>query len=236
MKKIILSAALLIASLSSTIGQTINEIVAKNTAARGGADKILAIKSLTTESIMTTQFGDFENKTVVLVGKAMRSNTKIMGSELTQAFDGVTAWAIMPSMMGGSGEPEPMPAEMAKGVGSQTDPFPFLNYAEKGNKLELLATEKIKGNDCFHIKMTDKEGVVSELWLNSESFQLVKVLATQNGQTGEVYFSNFKDFEGVSFPMTMETENPQAGKITIDTKTVTINGILDENSFKMPKK
>lgn len=236
MKKIILSAAILIASFTSTFAQNIDEIIAKNTAVRGGAEKMLAIKTLRIENTMTTQFGDFENKIVLLVGKAMRSDTKIMENELVQAYDGTTAWAIMPTMMGGSGSAEALSPEMAKGIDSQKDPFPFLNYAEKGNKIELVGTEKVNGNDTHRLKITYKDGAISEFWLNATDGQMVKVAATQNGQTGEVFYSNFKEFNGVTFPMTMVTENPQAGKITIDTKNITINGIIDEEIFKLPKK
>ena len=131
MKNFIISASILIASLSSSFGQTIEEIAAKNIASNGGSEKISAIKSIAMQNTMTTQFGDFENKMVLLVGKAMRSDTKIMDNELVQAYDGTTAWAIMPTMMGGSGSAEPLSAEMAKGLTSQIDPFPFFNYNEQ---------------------------------------------------------------------------------------------------------
>jgi outer membrane lipoprotein-sorting protein len=236
MKKTILSLVILFVSAIALNAQSVEEIVAKHIAARGGVDKLSSIKSVTTENLLNTQFGEFENKMFVVVGKAMRSETKLMGNEMIQAFDGATAWVLMPSMMGGSGEPEPAPTEMTNGIASQTDPFPMLDYATKGTKLELLGTEKIKDKDAFHMKMTSKEGTLSEVWIGVENSLVVKIKASQNGQEAELFFSNHKETDGVNFPMTMETSNPMAGTITIDTKTVTLNGMIDENMFKLPKK
>ena len=86
------------------------------------------------------------------------------------------------------------------------------------------------------MKMTSKDGSVSEVWIGVENSLVAKLKATQNGQEAELFFSNHKETDGVSFPMTMETSNPMAGTITIDTKTVTLNGMIDENMFKLPKK
>lgn len=236
MKKTILALVILFVSAIALNAQSVEEIVAKHIAARGGADKLNNIKSVTTENLLNTQFGEFENKMFVVIGKAMRSETKLMGNEMIQAFDGTTAWVLMPSMMGGSGEPEPAPTEMTNGIASQTDPFPMLDYATKGTKLELLNTEKVKEKDAYHMKMTSKDGSVSEVWIGVENSLVAKLKATQNGQEAELFFSNYKETDGVSFPMTMETSNPMAGTITIDTKTVTLNGMIDENMFKLPKK
>ncbi len=236
MKKTLLSLVILFGSANLLKAQTVDEIIAKHITARGGADKLSSIKSVTTENSLSTQFGDFENKMIVVVGKAMRSDTKLMGNEMIQAFDGTTAWMLMPSMMGGSGEPEAAPAEMTSGIASQTDPFPMLDYATKGTKLELLGTEKVKDKDAHHLKMTSKDGIISEVWIGVENSLVAKIKATQNGQEAELFFSNHKETDGVNFPMTMETSNPMAGTITIDTKTVTLNGVIDENIFKLPKK
>jgi hypothetical protein len=236
MKKITLSVSVFFLSVLISTAQSVDEIVTKHLTARGGIEKLRSIKSIVMENTLGAQGMEFENKQIVLVGKAMRSESKIMGNDMVQAFDGAMAWAIMPAMMGGTGDPQEMPAEMSKGVSSQTDPFPFLDFALKGNKIEYIGTEKIKDKDTYHVKITSKEGTISEAWIGVENGLIAKIKATQAGQEQEVFYSNYKEVEGVSFPMSMEMSNPMAGTITIDTKTIVLNGVLDEAIFKMPGK
>ncbi len=236
MKKTILSFSFLFLLAIGLKAQTVDEIVAKHIDARGGADKLRSVKSVSMENTLGASGMEFENKMTVLVGKAMKSESKIMGNDMVQAYDGETAWAIMPAMMGGTGDPQAMPAEMTKSVSSQTDPFPFLDYATKGTKLELLGKEKVKDNEAYHLKMTSKDGTESEVWIGVANNLVAKLKASQNGQEAELFYSNYKEIDGVSFPMSMETSNPMAGTITIDTKTLVVNGAIDEAMFKMPKK
>ena len=236
MKKTLLSITLLIVAIFTINAQTADEIIAKHIVARGGAEKLRNIKSVAMDNTLGAQGMEFENKMIVVVGKAMRSESKIMDNQMVQAFDGETAWAIMPAMMGGSGEPQAMPAEMVKGVAGQTDPFPLLDYGTKGSKVELVGTEKVKDKDAFHIKLTNKDGDISDFWINTDNSYISKIKVTQAGQEAELFYSNYKETDGVSFPMSLETSNPMAGTITIDTKAIVINGPIDDSIFKLPTK
>lgn len=234
MKKLILFVTVLIFSIGTLSAQTVDEIVAKNLNAIGGVAKLREVKSLITENAIKLQGLEIENLTTVLVGNAMRSDSKIMGNSMVQAFDGTTPWSITPVIMGGNGEPQVMSEEMAKSVISQVDPFQLLDYVKKGTKLELLAPEKVKDKDAYHLKIFPKDGAWSEIWIDVRSGLISKLKTMQNGQEVEVIFSNYKEIEGVNFAMSMETSNPMAGIITIDTKTVKLNNTIDEVIFKMP--
>jgi hypothetical protein len=232
MKKIFLSFVTYFVATALINAQTAEEIIAKHIAARGGAEKLRNVRSVVMDNTLGAQGMEFENKMIVVVGKAMRSESKIMGADMVQAFDGETAWAIMPTMMGGTGEPQAMPTDLAKGVSAQTDPFPLLDFAAKGSKAELLGTEKVKDVNSNHLKLTNKDGDVSEFWIGVDNNLVTKIKVSQAGQEAELFYSNYKETDGITFPMTMETSNPMAGTITIDTKAVVINGPIDEAIFK----
>ena len=153
MKKIIFSIAVLALSTGTLLAQSVDEIVTKNLNAIGGVPKLNEVKSVTMETTIKLQGLEIENLTIILVGKAIRSDSKIMGNSLVQAFDGTTPWSITPTLMGGNGEPQVMSEEMSKSVISQIDPFPLLDYFKKGTRLELLASEKVKDKDAYHLKM-----------------------------------------------------------------------------------
>ena len=234
MKKLILSVVVLVLSNSALSAQSVDEIVTKNLNAIGGVAKLHEVKSVITENTIKVQGLEIENLTTILVGKAMRSDSKIMANNMVQAFDGTTPWAITPVMMGGNGEPQVMPEETSKSVINQVDPFPLLDYVEKGTRLELLASEKVKDKDAYHLKISPKNGAESEIWIDVASGLMSKLKTMQNGQEVEVFFSNYTEIEGINFAMSMETSNPMAGIITIDTKTVKLNISIDELIFKMP--
>jgi outer membrane lipoprotein-sorting protein len=234
MKKIILAVSVLVLSIAAVSAQSVDEIVAKNLNATGGVDKLHEVKSVITENAIKLQGLEIDNLTTVLVGKAMRSDSKIMGNNMVQAFDGTTPWAITPVIMGGNGEPQLMSEEMAKSVISQVDPFPLLDYVNKSTRVELLAAEKVKDKDACHLRISPKDGAEFEIWIDATSGLMSKLKTMQNGQEVEIFFSNYTEIEGINFAMRMEISNPMAGIITVDTKTVKLNNAIDEVIFKMP--
>jgi hypothetical protein len=234
MNKRISSAVVLVLCISTLSAQSVDEIVIKNLNAIGGVAKLHEVKSVIMENTVKVQGLEIGNLTTVLVGKAVKSDSKIMGNNLVQAFDGTTAWAITPVIMGGNGEPQVLSEEMSKSVINQVDPFPLLDYAKKGTVLELLAPEKVKDKDAYHLKISPKGGAESEIWIDVATGLISKLKTIQNGQEVELFFLNYKEIEGINFAMSSETSNPMAGTVSIETKTVKLNNAIDEVIFKMP--
>ena len=234
MKKIILSVAVVALSICTLQAQSVDEIVNKNLNAMGGIAKLHEVKTVVMETTIKVQGLEIGNLTTIVVGRAIRSDSKIMENNLVQAFDGTTAWSITPILMGGNGEPQVMSAELSKSVISQVDPFPLLDYTKKGTRVELLASEKVKDKEAHHLKISTKDGTESEIWIDVTSGLVSKSKSLQNGQEVEVVFSNYTVIEGINFALSMETSSPMAGIITIETKTVKLNIPIDESIFKMP--
>jgi uncharacterized protein YgiM (DUF1202 family) len=144
---------------------------------------------------------------------------------------------IRPTMMGGTGEPEDMPADQLKQQLSSLDPFGGLvNYKEKGNAIELVGKEKLDKKDVYHLKLTTKDGQVMDQFLDAETYLVSKVKISMNGQDGEIDLSDYKEIEGVKFPNTMEISNPQMGAMSFITSKVVVNSKVDESIFKRPVK
>jgi outer membrane lipoprotein-sorting protein len=237
----LLAAAVAVLVSASAFAQTADEIIDKHITARGGADKIKAIQSIVMDNSMSTQFGEIPMTQTIVSGKGYRQEINIMGNSMVTVIDGDKGWMIRPAMMQGTGEPEDLPAEMLSGMKGQLDPGgPLFNYKDKGNKVELVGTEKVNGKDAYHLKITGPTGNVVDQWIDTATYMNVKTRATTKMQgqdvTQEMVFSDFKDVEGVKFPYTMETENPQAGQMTMTTNKITINGKVDDSVFKKPAK
>ncbi|QJW91519.1 outer membrane lipoprotein-sorting protein [Spirosoma taeanense] len=232
-----LAAALAVFTTIGAYAQSVDEIVDKHIAALGGMDKLKNVKTLVTERSLSVQGMEIPNKTTLVVGKSMRSESSVMGNSMVQVVDGSTGWMIRPAMMGGTGDPEDMPADQIKQQIGQLDPFGALvNYKDKGSKIDLVGKEKVDGKDAYHLKVTTKEGQVIDEFIDANTYLVNKVKTSMNGQEGEIAFSDYKDTEGVKFANTMEISNPQMGGIVMTTNKITVNGQVDESIFKKPAK
>lgn len=236
--KMKLFSLLAIATLSFAYAQaqTVDEIVAKHVEAMGGADKLKSITTMVAERSLAVQGMEIPSKSVIVVGKAMRSESTVMGNSMVQVVNGDKGWKIMPAMLGGSGEPEDMGADEIKPLLGQLDPFGTLyEYQTKGNKVELVGKEKVDKKEMLHLKVTTKEGIVSEQYLDATTYLLYKVTSNVGGQEGEIVFSNYETIDGIKFANTMDITSPMGAFTMVTNKTV-LNGPVDEKVFVKPGK
>ncbi|WP_221393246.1 outer membrane lipoprotein-sorting protein [Dyadobacter sp. NIV53] len=221
----------------SAYAQTVDEIVDKHVAALGGLDKISAITTIVTERSMAIQGMEIPSKTILVVGKYLRTESTVMGNSMVQVVDGTTGWMILPTMMGGTGEPQDMPADQLKQQIGQLDPFGSLvNYKEKGNKVELVGKEKLDKKDVFHLKVTTKDGQAIDQFLDANTYLLSKLKVDVNGQEAEIGLFDYKDVEGIKFPNAMDISNDQMGVMSLITNKITLNSKVDDSLFKKPVK
>ena len=239
--KIIASAFIVMALATASFAQTADEIVAKHIEATGGADKWKALKGVEKKNKFNVQGMDIEMKLVIVAGKALRSDIAVMGQEIIAVVDGETGWAQRPAMMGGTGEPEDMPGAEIKETLKQTDlGGSLLNYKEKGSTLELVGKEKLDGADVYHLKLTEKNGEVTNMFISTSTYYTLKTSGKRKVQGQEVdvdvTYSNFKQVDGITFPHTTEVPSPMGGTMTMETESIKLNPTIDEAIFKKPAK
>ena len=127
-----------------------------------------------------------------------------------------------------------MPEAQLKSRQSQLDlTGSFYNYKEKGNTIELAGKEAVDGKDCFKLKLTNKAGKVTTMFLDASTYYRVKTVSMVETEQGEVEsvttFSNFKPTpEGYVYPMS--TTNQQG---TTEFSSVEVNKKVDEKVFQI---
>ena len=218
--------------------QTVDEIIAKNAQARGGIEKIRAIKSLRMTARLAQ--GSFratfieENKR----SDKVREETVIQGMAQIQAYDGKTAWQINP--FGGRRDPELMSADDAKSLIIDSDLEGLLiDYKDKGHKAELIGHDSVEGTDCFKIKLTLKNGDVRYYYLDADSYLEIKI-ETQTTVRGAVQFSDtwlgdYEQVDGVFFPFSIEVaETGSDDRMRLSVEKIEVNAPLDDSLFSLP--
>jgi len=232
----IVAAAILVPTAWS---QTVDEIIAKNVQARGGMEKLKAVK--TVKSTATMAMGPGMEAPGVLIQKRdnlARLEFTIQGLTAVQAYDGKNAWQVMPFM--GKKDPELMSADEAKEVEEMADmDGSYVDYKSKGNQVELLGKDKIEGTDAYKLKVTLKNGDVQTVYIDADSFLEIKdeVKRTVRGteQLMESSIGDYKEVGGIMFPFAIESGvkgGTEKQKLTF-TK-IELNVPADDSIFKMP--
>jgi outer membrane lipoprotein-sorting protein len=240
MRKVIVVLGLGLALAAPAASQTVDDIIAKNVAAKGGMDKIKAVQTVRMTGKMT--LGPGIEAPVVLELKRpnmMRMDVTVQGMVGAQAYDGTKGWILMP--FAGSTVPQQMSVEDAAMAAEQADmDGPLIDYKAKGNKVELLGKEKVEGADAYKLRLTLKNGTVRNLYIDAEHFLEIKDESKRMVQGTEVetetIVGDYKEVGGMMFPHSVDSGrkgNPQRQKLVVE--KIELNVPLDASRFKMPE-
>lgn len=225
-------ALLFLVSANAVNAQTADEVIDKFIAAIGGKEKMMALNSIKMDGNLSTQGFDVGIVVTVLNGKGARTDIFVPG--MSEGFRITTpskAWNFLPFQ--GMTEPEEAPEDMLKAQQSQLDlQTPFLNYAAKGHKVELLGKEKVDKADCYKLKITYKNGKTATIYIDGTTYYRVKsvTMVNANGTDTEVettYTDFKKTAEGYVFPY---SQTNQGGTITYT--SIEVNKPVDEKIFQ----
>jgi hypothetical protein len=153
------------------LAQTADELVAKNIAAKGGLDKIKAIKTLRAVGRFQDPSGFTADVTEVWSGPdRIRETFSLQGMSQIQAYDGATGWQINP--FNGRKDPELLGEDDLRGVVEDAAFIadPLVDAAEKGNKVEYLGHTTVDGDDAYRLKVTLKNGDIFYYYLDPDTY------------------------------------------------------------------
>ena len=222
-----------------SLAQSVDELVAKSIEARGGMEKLKSVQTVRATGKM--EFGPGMEAPGSMVNKRpdmVRIDFTVQGLTAVQAYDGKSAWAIMPFM--GKKDPEPMAADEAKDMEENADiDGPLVDYKAKGNQVELVGKENVEGTPAYKLKVTMKNGDVKYMYLDTDSGLEIKEeqkrMIRGSEQETETSLGDYRAVDGIMFPFAIESGvkgSPHKQKLTLD--KIEINAPVDSASFKMP--
>jgi outer membrane lipoprotein-sorting protein len=220
--------------------QNVEEIVNKNIEARGGMEKLKALKSMKFTGKMTMPMQQGLQGPIVVYSKRpnyIRVEFTIQGMTGVQAYDGQTPWMIMPFM--GSKDPQKMSADDAKDIIEQADfDGPLVDYKGKGNTVELIGKEDMEGTPVYKLKVTLKSGESRYFFLDAENYLDLKITRTTkregNELTVDTFLGDYKEVNGLMVPYSVEARigDKVANQLAWD--SVEFEVPIDDSIFKMP--
>jgi outer membrane lipoprotein-sorting protein len=238
--RILLGVALALIVLPAVAEElTLDQVLANHYDALGGLDAIKGIQTATfTGKMGMGPGGEAPVKLYFKRPMKARMEFTMQGMTGVQAFDGETAWMLMPFM--GKSDPEVMAEDQAKNMKEQADiDGPLVDWQEKGHKVELMGLEETEGTEAYKIRIELANGDVRTYYLDSEYFIAIKqegkTMVQGNEMEFETIFSDYKEVGGLMFPHSIESRakgSPEGQVITIEEIEVGVD--LSEDLFTMP--
>jgi hypothetical protein len=224
--------------------QTADELIAKNIQARGGMEKIKAIKTVR----MTGQFSGRFRGNRVRTMSAVQENARptlvreaLSQQGLTQvdAYDGTTGWQMQPFR--GKKDPVLMGEDTLRNLLLDADfDGPLVDYQEKGSTVEFLGHDLVDGDDALRLKVTLKNGDIVYDFLDPDTFMEIRQEIQQfiRGSVRDrvVSLGSYKPVAGVMFPFWLSQgpkNNPDAQ--TYSWRKVEVNVPIDPADFNLPE-
>jgi len=240
---LILMVLFLAASFTNVFALTVDEIIAKNIEAKGGREKLEAIKTMKTTGKLLAM-GGMEAPFTMYNKRPdfSKFEATIQGMKMVQAYDGETAWSIMP--FGGNSEPQKMSDMQAQSTKMDANMDGFLmNYKDNGYKIELVGKEDMEGTEVYHLKLSNLgviEGMTMDMYLDAEYFIELKqtMKGSFEGQAFEVdtYMGDYKEVEGMMMAHSINVKMGGQSVSTLVFEKIEINTEIDDSIFKMPVK
>ncbi|HEX4647297.1 MAG TPA: hypothetical protein VH111_00580 [Steroidobacteraceae bacterium] len=236
-----LAALLMLLAASAALAFTADELAAKNTAAKGGLDKLNAIRSLRLTGKLRVNGGALELAYTELVKRpdSVRYEAQLQGLTRVQAYDGKQAWQINPFQ--GRKDPERLSADDAKALGENAADFTgaLVDYKAKGYTLDYLGTEDIDGTQAHKLRVIRPNGDVTYVYLDPDYFLEIRTVnrRIEHGVPNETVtdFGDYEKVEGVYMPFSLESgPKGSSQRATLQVQKAEANVAAEDTLFRFP--
>ena len=237
-------ALLVAAALSAAVSPlTVDEIVARHTEARGGAQRLAALQNLKISG--KAFFGGGEDFAVTAEFAQVRKRPNRIRTEVTlqgltaiDAYDGQQSWSVDPFQ--GRKDPFRTTADEARGLAQDADlEGALIGWREKGNQVSYLGTEDVDGTPAHKLRVALKEGDVQYVYLDPDYFLEIRRVSERrirgSERVTETDFGAYAQVNGVWIPTSVESGRkggPKTQRFTFE--SVEGNVQADDELFRFP--
>ncbi len=223
---------------------SVDTIVEKNIAARGGRAAWRAVQSMKLSGKLDAGGKPNAQLPFALEMKRplkMRLELEFNEQTAVQVYDGERGWKIRPFLNRREVEPysdeETRKARLDAGLDG-----PLFDHAAKGIRVELEGVDTVEGKDAYRLKLIMKDGQVRRLWIDAQTFLETRIDGSRriDGKMHVVwtYYRGYRSIQGLMIPFLYETtvegvKGAKPEKIVVE--NVVVNANLDDKRFAKPQ-
>lgn len=221
---------------------SVEEIVARNVAARGGLDAWRKTETMVWVGHIESARAPVSSLQFELAQKRPNKThlqINALGDKSVRAFDGVHGWKARSTR----GRPEVQPytpqeskfAQAGHGIDG-----PLIDHAAKGNSVSLAGVDEVQGHKAYHLIVRLAQGGEEEVWVDTGTYLEVRYDRTAEGPGGaprrvSTLYDDYRSVEGLRIPFLLETGGgPGAPPDKMRIETVVLNAPLDDSRFGNP--
>ncbi len=206
------------------------QIIENNLKARGGREKLAAIKDRTIKAKLSA--GGMEG-TIVFHQKAPNKQHQVIeiaGQNIEMWFDGEQGVRSVPNM----GE-VPMSKEELEEAKDARVIDSLLDYKEQGEKVRFVGMKKVGDKELYEVEMTSPRRKETSTLLFDKNYELVKIIAPLPVAEGpgiqELDFLEYREVDGTKqwFKLTRTTPQMSADVIV---ESIKLNTGLNDDIFR----
>lgn len=224
-------------------GLSVDQIVEKNVAARGGLDAWRKVQTMVWVGRVDSANAPAQDLPFVLALKRpnkTRFEITVLNEKAVRVFDGKEGWKLSPGGIGSGGVRPYTMDELKSARDEQVIDGVLIDREAKGVDVTLDGVDKIDGHDAYRLGAKLPSGVTRHVWVDAQTFLEVKYDRQARGPRGqpvtvEVSYSNYRNIDGLQIPLTIESGAAASGnrdRLLID--KVSVNPPLDDAMFARP--
>ena len=219
-------------------GEVVDALIARNIAARGGAEAWRSVSSLKLSGLLDLGHGMYVPY-VLLQKRPAKMCLEFVFDEETaiQCVDGDSGWKLLPFR--GHKTPEAMNELELREMADMADlDGLLLDSARRGHKVELVSREQVNGRPADKLQVTLPGGARRWVYLDVETALELKLESTRllrgKERTVETFYSNWQETDGILIPrrqLTQTQGDKEAHFLVVELAVV--NPPLQDTRFAM---
>lgn len=229
-----------VALCAAAAAQTVDELVAKHVAARGGYDKLKAVQTIKITRTVATQFSNV--KVVIYKKRPNLFRAEQTAPSQPMVPRGLNADAAWDTIQGRVVQrPAPAAAE-TRDIDGDFDGL-LVDWKDKGHTVTFEGKEPMAGGDAYKLKVTTKGGAVRDVYLDAKTYLErrqtgITILPNNRRENTTLDFSNYKAVEGLQFAFNIDEDRtgPQITQsFATYTEKIELNVPIDNALFATPQ-
>jgi len=242
MKKASTAGLLVLLALGAAVpaeAQTAGEILERMIDAQGGRKVLGSLRdSILTGTVEMVSMG--MNGGITITQKEpnkMRMDIEVMGTVISQAFDGEKAWFTNPQ----TGSAEEMTGRQAEDFKNQAlGSEAFLNPEKYGLRFALKGREKVGSKEYFLLELSFTNGPTSTLYVDAATYLTYKAKGTTTDLAGneveaETLTEDYRKVGGIMVAHKLTVFQNGAEFVRMTFAGVVFNKGVDDDAFRMPR-